>query len=91
VAAQVLDFADGLQLVAKRANAMQKACELQAGTMAAILGLEDAVIEKVCQETEGVVVAANYNCPGQLVISGEVPAVEAACEKLKEAGAKRAL
>ncbi|MGV4496698.1 ACP S-malonyltransferase [Ornithobacterium rhinotracheale] len=91
VATQVLDFADGLQLVAKRANAMQKACELQAGTMAAILGLEDAVIEKVCQETEGVVVAANYNCPGQLVISGEVPAVEAACEKLKEAGAKRAL
>lgn len=91
VAAQVLDFADGLQLVAKRANAMQKACELQAGTMAAILGLEDAVIEKVCQETEGVVVAANYNCPGQLVISGEVPAVEAACGKLKEAGAKRAL
>ncbi|MRJ08920.1 [acyl-carrier-protein] S-malonyltransferase [Ornithobacterium rhinotracheale] len=91
VAAQVLDFADGLQLVAKRANAMQKACELQAGTMAAILGLEDAVIEKVCQETEGVAVAANYNCPGQLVISGEVPAVEAACEKLKEAGAKRAL
>lgn len=91
VAAQVLDFADGLQLVAKRANAMQKACELQAGTMAAIIGLEDAVIEKICQETEGVVVAANYNCPGQLVISGEVPAVASACEKLKEVGAKRAL
>lgn len=91
VAAQVLDFADGLQLVAKRANAMQKACELQAGTMAAIIGLEDAVIEKICQETDGVVVAANYNCPGQLVISGEVPAVASACEKLKEVGAKRAL
>jgi len=91
VANGVLSFEDGLSLVSKRAMAMQKACEMQESTMAAVLGLEDEVVEKVCQETEGMVVAANYNCPGQLVISGEVDAVNAACEKLKEAGAKRAL
>lgn len=91
VAAKVISFEDGLKIVSKRAQAMQKACELKAGTMAAILALEDDLVEKICRETEGVVVAANYNCPGQLVISGEVDAVNAACEKLKEAGAKRAL
>ena len=80
-----------LKLVAARANAMQKACEAVPGTMAAILALEDEVVEKACEETEGVVVAANYNCPGQLVISGEVDAINTACEKLKEAGARRAL
>lgn len=86
-----LSFEDGLRLVSKRALAMQAACEHQASTMAAILGLDDAVVEEVCEEVNGVVVAANYNCPGQLVISGEVPAVEKACEILKEKGAKRAL
>lgn len=91
VANQTLTFESGLNLVYKRALAMQKACEMNPSTMAAILGLEDEVVEKICAETEGVVVAANYNCPGQLVISGEIPAVEAACEKLKEAGARRAL
>lgn len=91
VANGVLSFEDGLSLVSKRAMAMQKACEMQESTMAAVLGLEDAVVEQVCAETDGIVVAANYNCPGQLVISGEVAAVNAACEKLKEAGAKRAL
>ena len=91
VANGVLSFEDGLTLVSKRALAMQKACERQESTMAAVLGLEDEVVENVCNETEGVVVAANYNCPGQLVISGEVSAVNNACEKLKEAGAKRAL
>lgn len=91
VANGTLNFESGLNLVYKRALAMQKACEIQPSTMAAILGLEDAIVEQICAETEGVVVAANYNCPGQLVISGEVPAVELACEKLKEAGAKRAL
>ncbi|MET3731028.1 ACP S-malonyltransferase [Moheibacter stercoris] len=91
VANGTLNFESGLNLVYKRALAMQKACEIQPSTMAAILGLEDAVVEQICSETEGVVVAANYNCPGQLVISGEVPAVELACEKLKAAGAKRAL
>lgn len=91
VANGTLNFESGLNLVYKRALAMQKACEIQPSTMAAILGLEDAVVEQICAETEGVVVAANYNCPGQLVISGEVPAVELACEKLKAAGAKRAL
>ncbi|WP_420577763.1 ACP S-malonyltransferase [Ekhidna sp.] len=91
VANGVLSFEDGLSLVSKRAMAMQKACEMQESTMAAVLGLEDNVVEKVCEETAGIVVAANYNCPGQLVISGEVEAVNAACEKLKEAGAKRAL
>lgn len=91
VANGTLNFEDGLKLVSKRALAMQKACELQASTMAAVLGLDDAVVEKICEETPGTVVAANYNCPGQLVISGEVAAVEAACEKMKEAGARRAL
>lgn len=86
-----LSFEDGLRLVSKRALAMQAACELQSSTMAAILGLEDAIVEEVCKNIDGVVVAANYNCPGQLVISGEVPAVEKACEILKEKGAKRAL
>ena len=91
VAAGALSFEDGLRLVAKRAMAMQKCCESQPGGMAAILSLEDEVVEKICQEIEGVVVAANYNCPGQLVISGADEAVDAACVKLKEAGAKRAL
>lgn len=91
VANKTIAFEDGLKLVSQRALAMQKACELQESTMAAILGLEDAIVEKICSETSGTVVAANYNCPGQLVISGEVAAVNLACEKLKEAGAKRAL
>lgn len=91
VANNVLTFEDGLQLVSKRALAMQKACEIQASTMAAIIGLEDAVVENVCAEIAGVVVAANYNCPGQLVISGEIEAVEKACEILKEKGAKMAI
>ena len=91
VASGVLTFEDGLKLVAQRAQAMQEACGLQRGTMAAVLGLEDAVVEEVCDSIEGVVVAANYNCPGQLVISGAYEAVEHACEKMKEAGAKRAL
>ncbi|MBV6645249.1 MAG: ACP S-malonyltransferase [Cyclobacteriaceae bacterium] len=91
VAAGALKFEDGLSLVFKRATAMQKACELTPSTMAAVLGLADEIVEQVCQEVSGVVVPANYNCPGQLVISGEVKAVEEACEKLKAAGAKRAL
>lgn len=91
VAARAMSFEDGLRLVAVRANAMQKACEAAPSTMAAVLGLEDEVVERICEETPGVVVAANYNCPGQLVISGEVAAVEKACESLKAAGAKRAL
>ena len=91
VAAGALEFKDGLSLVSARANAMQKACELQPSTMAAVLGLENNVVEDICGNTDGVVVAANYNCPGQLVISGEVPAVEAACHALTEAGARRAL
>ena len=91
VAAGVLTFEDGLKLVAQRAQAMQEACGLRRGTMAAVLGLEDGVVEEVCDSIEGVVVAANYNCPGQLVISGAYEAVEYACEKMKEAGAKRAL
>lgn len=91
VVAGVLSFEDGLRLVAQRALAMQEACELVPSTMAAVLNLEDAVVEKICSEIEGVVVAANYNCPGQLVISGATAAVELACEKMKEAGAKRAL
>ncbi|PIB27293.1 ACP S-malonyltransferase [Maribacter sp. 4G9] len=91
VANGTLNFEDGLQLVSKRALAMQKACEMQQSTMAAVLGLEDVIVEKICSETPGIVVAANYNCPGQLVISGEVAAVDLACEKLKEAGARRAL
>lgn len=91
VANKTLSFEDGLKLVSKRAAAMQKACELEPSTMAAILGLEDEVVERICAEINGVVVAANYNCPGQLVISGSVSAVEAACAALTEAGAKRAL
>ena len=91
VANNVLSFEDGLKLVAKRATAMQKACEAQESTMAAVLGLEDDVVEETCKTIEGVVVAANYNCPGQLVISGEVKAIEKACEILKEKGARRAL
>ena len=91
VASNALDFESGLKLVAQRAKAMQKACELTEGTMAAVLGLENEVVEAVCKDIQGIVVAANYNCPGQLVISGEVPAVEAACEQLKKKGAKRAL
>lgn len=91
VVAGALSFEDGLRLVAKRAMAMQKCCENNLGGMAAILGLEDEAIEQVCQSVDGVVVAANYNCPGQLVISGADEAVDAACVKLKEAGARRAL
>ena len=91
VAAGALSFEDVLVLVSKRAMAMQKACEAVPGTMAAILGLDDAKVEEACASIDGVVVAANYNCPGQLVISGSVEAVDAACAKLKEAGAKRAL
>ncbi|WP_396590627.1 ACP S-malonyltransferase [Allomuricauda sp. R78024] len=91
VANGTLNFEDGLKLVSQRALAMQKACEVQPSTMAAVLGLDDEVVEKICQETGGIVVPANYNCPGQLVISGEIEAVNAACEKLKEAGARRAL
>ena len=91
VANKCISFEDGLKLVAQRAMAMQKACEIQPSTMAAILGLEDEAVEQICAKIEGVVVPANYNCPGQLVISGSVPAVEEACAKLTEAGAKRAL
>jgi [acyl-carrier-protein] S-malonyltransferase len=91
VAVGVLSFEDGLQLVSKRAEAMQKACEIMPSTMAAVLGLDDQIVEEVCDAVDGVVVAANYNCPGQLVISGEVSAIEATCELLKEKGARRAL
>ncbi|ATA68926.1 [acyl-carrier-protein] S-malonyltransferase [Capnocytophaga cynodegmi] len=91
VANQTLSFEDGLQLVYKRAMAMQKACELQPGTMAAVLGLEDTIVEDICKKIDGIVTPANYNCPGQLVISGELSAVEKACEAMKNAGAKRAL
>ena len=91
VAAGALEFEDGLRLVAKRAAAMQKACEAQPSTMAAVLGLDDKTVEDICAQIEGVVVAANYNCPGQLVISGSIEAVDAACEQLKAAGARRAL
>lgn len=91
VASGAMTFEDGLKLVSKRALAMQEACEKEPSTMAAILGLEDEVVEDVCASIDGVVVAANYNCPGQLVISGAVPAVEKACVKLTEAGARRAL
>ncbi len=91
VANGVLSFKDGLQLVSKRALAMQKACDIKPSTMAAVLGLEDKVVEDTCAEIDGVVVAANYNCPGQLVISGEIEAVEKACEVLTEKGARRAL
>ena len=91
VANGALRFEDGLQLVSQRAAAMQKACDAVPGTMAAVLRLEDTLVEKICDETPGVVVAANYNCPGQLVISGEKEAINTACEKLKEAGARRAM
>lgn len=91
VANKVLNFEDGLKLVSKRALAMQHACELEESTMAAVLGLEDELVESICADTNGIVVAANYNCPGQLVISGEQLAVEKACEELKERGARRAM
>lgn len=91
VANGALTFQDGLKLVSQRALAMQKACEMQPSTMAAVLGLEDDIVEKVCVTTDGIVVAANYNCPGQLVISGEIDAINAACETLKAEGARRAL
>jgi [acyl-carrier-protein] S-malonyltransferase len=91
VANGVLNFEDGLRLVSQRALAMQKACEAVPSTMAAILGIDDEIVEKICAEVDGVVVPANYNCPGQLVISGSIDAVNIACERLKEAGAKRAL
>ena len=86
-----LSFEDGLKLVYQRAMAMQKACEIKPSSMAAVLYLDDKLVEEICASVDGVVVAANYNCPGQLVISGEYKAVEIACEKMKEAGAKRAL
>jgi len=91
VACGAMNFQDGLKLVAKRANAMQKACKAVPSTMAAVLGMEDEEVEKICEKVDGIVVAANYNCPGQLVISGEIKAVDEACEKLTAAGAKRAL
>jgi [acyl-carrier-protein] S-malonyltransferase len=91
VAADYMTFEDGLKLVYKRAMAMQKACEQNPSTMAAILGLEDSLVEEICNKIDGVVVPANYNCPGQLVISGSVEAIDEACEKLTEAGARRAL
>jgi [acyl-carrier-protein] S-malonyltransferase len=92
VANKVLSFQDGLKLVAQRAAAMQRACDMRPSTMAAVLGLEDAIVEQICQEiTNEIVVAANYNCPGQLVISGSIEGVQIACERLKAAGAKRAL
>jgi len=91
VANNTLSFEDGLKLVSARAKAMQKACDNNPGTMAAVLALEDKIVENVCKEIEGIVVAANYNCPGQLVISGEIDAINIACEKLKEKGARRAL
>ncbi|MCZ8144161.1 ACP S-malonyltransferase [Flavobacterium sp.] len=91
VASGALSFEDGLKLVSQRALAMQKACEITPSTMAAVLNLDDTIVEDICASIDGVVVAANYNCPGQLVISGEFKAVEEACEKMKEAGAKRAL
>jgi [acyl-carrier-protein] S-malonyltransferase len=91
VANGALSFEDGLKLVSQRAIAMQKACEIRPSTMAAVLGLEDKIVEDVCASIDGIVVAANYNCPGQLVISGETKAVEEACDAMKAAGAKRAL
>ena len=91
VANGTLNFEEGLKLVSQRAQAMQKACELKPSTMAAVLGLDDDIVEKICATTDGIVVAANYNCPGQLVISGEVDAINAACEALKAEGARRAL
>ncbi|MFT4757879.1 MAG: [acyl-carrier-protein] S-malonyltransferase [Vicingaceae bacterium] len=91
VACGAMSFKDGLSLVAKRANAMQKACEAEPSTMAAVLGMEDADVERICSEINEVVVAANYNCPGQLVISGSIAGIDQACEKLIAAGAKRAI
>ena len=91
VAAGAMAFEDGLRLVSARAQAMQKACELKPSTMAAVLALPDETVEEICASIDGVVVCANYNCPGQLVISGEIEAIDAACEKLLAAGAKRAL
>lgn len=91
VTAEALSFEDGLRLVITRANAMQKACEIQPSTMAAILGLADEVVEEICESIDEVVVPANYNCPGQLVISGSIEGIDLACQKLTEAGAKRAL
>jgi len=91
VACGAMSFEDGLRLVSKRANAMQKACETEPSTMAAVIGMEDKDVEDICEQIEGIVVPANYNSPGQLVISGSIPAVEQACEELKAAGAKRAL
>jgi len=91
VANKSLNFESALKLVLARATAMQKACEAQPSTMAAILGLDDNIVENICSQTDGIVVAANYNCPGQLVISGEIDAVKIACESLSEAGARRAL
>ncbi|VAV84455.1 Malonyl CoA-acyl carrier protein transacylase [hydrothermal vent metagenome] len=91
VANGTLNFEDGLKLVSQRALAMQKACELQPSTMAAVLGLDDDIVEKICALTDGIVVAANYNCPGQLVISGEIEAINKACKALKTEGARRAL
>ena len=90
-AAGAIDFESGLKLVSQRAKAMQKACNLSEGRMAAVLGLEDNIVEEICQQTSGVVVAANYNCPGQLVISGSKDSIESACINLKLAGARRAL
>jgi len=91
VANNTLSFEDGLKLVSARAHAMQKACDNNPGVMAAVIGLENNIVENICEITEGVVVAANYNCPGQLVISGEIKAIDLACEKLREQGARRAL
>lgn len=91
VANKTLEFEPALKLVARRADAMQQACEIQSSTMAAVLGMEDELVEAICAEVDGTVVAANYNCPGQIVISGTVAAVEKACEMLKERGAKRAI
>jgi [acyl-carrier-protein] S-malonyltransferase len=91
VACKSLSFEDGLALVSKRAMAMQKACEAEPSTMAAVLGLDDAKVEEICKSVNGTVVTANYNCPGQLVISGAIAAVDEACEKMKAAGAKRAM
>ncbi len=87
----VLSFTEGLKLVYQRAIAMQKACEIESSTMAAVLGVEDEIVEKICNDIDGIVVAANYNCPGQLVISGGIKAIEKACEKLKRNGAKKVL
>jgi [acyl-carrier-protein] S-malonyltransferase len=91
VANGTLEFEDGLFLVAQRASAMQKACELQPGTMAAVLGLEESVVEDICHSIDDIIVPANYNCPGQLVISGTLSGVETACQKLTDAGARRAI